>query len=52
MIADAEFRYDVNNKLSFSRPVLQNAISQITENNVVEIFPYSFGTSPGLTYKF
>lgn len=52
-MADAELRYNVNNKLSFSlRPVFRYAISPITENNVVETFPYSFGTSLGITIKF
>ncbi|WP_276503641.1 outer membrane beta-barrel protein [Terrimonas pollutisoli] len=53
LMADAELRYNVNNKLSFSlRPVFRYAISPITENNVVETFPYSFGASLGITYKF
>jgi hypothetical protein len=53
LIADAELRYNTNNKLSFSlRPVFRYAISPITENNVVETFPYSFGAGLGMTYKF
>lgn len=53
LVADAELRYIVNKKMAFSlRPVLRYAISPITENNVVETFPYSFGAGLGLTYKF
>jgi len=53
LVADAELRYNVNKKFSFSlRPVFRYAISPITENNVVETFPYSFGTGLGITYKF
>ena len=53
VVADAELRYIVNKKLAFSiRPVFRYAISPITENNVVETFPYSFGAGLGLTYKF
>ena len=53
LVADAELRYSVNKKLSFSvRPVFRYAISPITENNVVETFPYSFGAGLGMTYKF
>ena len=53
LVADAELRYNVNQKMSFSiRPVFRYAISPITDNNVVETFPYSFGTGLGLTYKF
>jgi hypothetical protein len=52
-VADAELRYSVNKKLAFSiRPVFRYALSAITENNVVETFPYSFGGGLGLTYKF
>ncbi len=52
-IADAELRYTTNKKIAFSiRPVFRYAISPITENNVVETFPYSFGASLGITYKF
>jgi len=53
LVADAELRYNINKKISFSvRPVFRYAISAITENNVVETFPYSFGTGLGMTYKF
>ena len=53
LVADAELRYNLNKKFSFSlRPVFRYAISPITENNVVETFPYSFGASLGITYKF
>ncbi len=52
-VADAEIRYGINQKMALSlRPVFRYAISPITENNVVETFPYSFGASLGLTYKF
>jgi hypothetical protein len=53
LVADAELRYSVNKKLSFNiRPVFRYAMSAITENNVVETFPYSFGAGLGLTWKF
>lgn len=53
LVADAELRYILNKKLAFSiRPVFRYSISPITENNVVETFPYSFGAGLGLTYKF
>jgi hypothetical protein len=52
-VADAELRYVINKKLAFSiRPVFRYAISPITENNVVETFPYSFGAGLGIVYKF
>ena len=53
LVADAELRYNVNKKISFTlRPMFRYAISPITENNVVETFPYSFGLGLGLTYRF
>ena len=53
LTADAELRYFVNKKLAFSlRPMFRFAISTITDNNVVETYPYSFGAGLGLTYKF
>lgn len=53
MVADAELRYSLNKKFALSlRPVFRYAISPITENNVVETFPYSFGTGLGVAYKF
>lgn len=53
LVADAELRYIVNKKMAFSiRPMFRYAISPITENNVVETFPYSFGAGLGITYKF
>ena len=52
-MADAELRYNINKKLSCSiRQVFRYAISAITENNIVETFPYGFGTGLGLTYQF
>jgi hypothetical protein len=52
-VADAEIRYKVNKKLSISvRPFYRHAISPITENNVVETFPHSFGVGAGVTIKF
>jgi Outer membrane protein beta-barrel domain len=53
IIADAELRYKLNNKLSLNfRPAIRLAISPITKNNVVETFPRSVGFGVGLTYKF
>ena len=50
---DAEMQYRVNKKLSVTlRPVFRYALSPITEDNVVETFPYSFGLGMGLTRKF
>jgi hypothetical protein len=52
-VADGELRYIVTEKMAFSlRPTFRYAISPITENNVVETFPYSFGAGLGVTYKF
>jgi hypothetical protein len=52
-VADAEFRYQATKKLSLNlRPSFRHAMSPITENNVVETFPYSFGLGIGMTYKF
>lgn len=53
VVADAEMRYKLNNKLSVSiRPAIRLAISPITENNVVETFPRSAGVGVGLSWKF
>lgn len=53
VIADAELRYRLNNKISISlRPAIRVAISPTTENNVVETFPRSFGLGLGLTHRF
>ena len=50
--ADAELRYNLNNKTMISfRPAFHHAISPITENNIVETFPYSFRWGGGLTIK-
>ena len=52
-VADAEMRYLLKNKLSVSlRPAIKLAFSPITENNVVETFPYSFGVGIGLIQRF
>jgi hypothetical protein len=52
-VADAEFRYQASKKLSLNiRPSFRHAMSPITENNVVETFPYSFGLGAGMTYRF
>ncbi len=51
--ADAELRYNLNKKSSLSlRPTFRYALSPITENNVAETFPYSFGLGIGVTHKF
>ncbi len=51
--ADAELKYLVNKKIAFSlRPVFRYALTAITDNNVVETFPYSMGAGLGLTYQF
>ena len=53
LVADAELRYSVNKKMSVTlRPVYRYAISPITENNIVETFPHSFGLGAGITIKF
>ncbi len=53
IVADAELRYHINNKLSLTvRPVYRHAISPITKNTEVETFPYSFGIGTGITLKF
>jgi len=50
--ADAELRYNLNNKTMLSfRPSFHQSISPITENNIVETFPYSFRWGAGLTIK-
>lgn len=52
-VADAEFRYRVNKKLSLNiRPSFRHAMSPMTENNVVETYPYNFGLGLGMTYRF
>jgi hypothetical protein len=51
--ANVELQYKVNKKLYLMlRPAFRYALSPITEDNVVETFPYSFGLGMGLTYKF
>lgn len=53
LVADAELRYQASKKLSVNiRPSFRYAISPITENNVVETFPYSFGAGVGISFKF
>lgn len=53
IVADVELRYQLSKKLSASlRPSLRYAISPITKNNVVETFPYSFGTGAGVSLRF
>lgn len=50
--AAVEFKYKLNKKISITlQPVFRHAISPITENNVVETFPRSFGIRAGLTFK-
>jgi len=52
-IADVELQYKLNSKLSLNlHPTFRYAISPITENNVVETYPYSFGIRAGITRKF
>ncbi|MCU7552820.1 hypothetical protein OCK74_27120 [Chitinophagaceae bacterium LB-8] len=53
LTADVELQYRVNNKMFLTfRPSFKHALSPITEDNVVETFPYSFGLGMGMTYKF
>jgi hypothetical protein len=53
IVADAEIRYKLNNKLSVSfRPAIRFAASTITKNNIVETFPRSVGFGTGLSWKF
>jgi hypothetical protein len=52
LAADAEIRYNMNSKTMISfRPSFHHSISPITENNIVETFPYSFRWGAGLTFK-
>lgn len=52
-IAGVELQYKVNKKTSITiQPVYRHALSPITENNVVETFPRSFGVRAGLTFRF
>jgi len=52
LTADAEIRYNLNTKTMLSfRPSFHHSISPITENNIVETFPYSFRWGLGLTFK-
>jgi hypothetical protein len=52
-IAEVELRYKLNEKLSINlHPAFRYAISPITENNVVETYPYSLGIRAGITKKF
>ena len=52
LAADAEIRYNMNSKTMISfRPSFHHSISPITENNIVETFPYSFRWGVGLTFK-
>ncbi len=52
LTADAELRYNLNKKTMLSfRPSYHHSISPITENNIVETFPYSFRWGVGLTFK-
>ena len=52
LTADAEIRYNLNSKTMLSfRPSFHHSISPITENNIVETFPYSFRWGVGLAFK-
>jgi hypothetical protein len=52
LTADAELQYKANKKMTLTlRPAFRYALSPITEDNVVETFPYSFGLGIGVTYK-
>lgn len=52
-VADADLRYHLNKKTSVNfRPAFKRSVSPITENNVVETFPYSFGMGLGMTLRF
>jgi hypothetical protein len=51
--ADAGIHYQVNKKTGISlHPTFRYALTPITENNVVETFPYSFGMGLGISLKF
>ncbi len=53
LAVDAELQYRVHKKMFISlRPAFRYALSPITEDNVVETFPYSFGLGIGMTHKF
>ncbi|MBI5858338.1 MAG: PorT family protein [Sphingobacteriales bacterium] len=50
--ASVEIQYKLNRKTSLTlQPVLRHAFSPITENNVVETFPRSFGLRVGMVIK-
>jgi hypothetical protein len=51
--ADAEIQYKINAKLTASvYPSVNFAVSPITDNNIVETFPYTISAGIGLNYKF
>jgi hypothetical protein len=53
LVADAEMQYRLNNKMSLNvRPAFRYAISSITRNDDFQTFPYAFGVSAGMTFKF
>jgi len=53
LTADAEMRYQLNNKMSVNlRPTFRYAISSITRNDDFQTFPYAFGIGLGMTFKF
>lgn len=52
-VIDVDVQYKLSKKLSLNlQPTFQYALSPITENEIVETFPYSFGIRAGLTLKF
>ncbi len=52
-VTGVEASYQLNKKLSVNvQPVFHYALGSITENNVVETFPRSFGIRAGVTIKF
>ncbi len=52
-VTGVEASYQLNKKVSVNvQPAFRYAIGPITENNVVETFPRSFGIRAGVTIKF
>ena len=53
LMANADIQYNLSSNWSLHMmPAFRYAITQVTKNNVVETYPYSFGAGLGLTYRF
>ena len=50
---DADLQYKLTDKVSLNlQPSFRHALSPITDDNVVETFPYGLSIRAGVTYKF